>query len=226
MRIVVNHLTRMGAGYICVAGIDVSNGRHIRLVLSGRLTTSLLTANGGPFALASLIDLGTVKSCGYPPEVEDHFFNPLNVQVVRTIKHEQFWKLLESAAKKSFTEIFGSAIKTFHQGCIVDKGVGKASLGCFIPTASPHLYISNYGKIRIHVTDGSFSVDLSVTDIRLCETDHRTPKIDLIRQFDARMRKGASVILSIGLARAWKQPGDDKERHWLQVNNIHFMDSI
>ena len=30
MRIVVNHLTRMQSGYICVAGIDVQDNQHIR----------------------------------------------------------------------------------------------------------------------------------------------------------------------------------------------------
>ncbi len=71
------------------------------------------------------------------------------------------------------------------------------------------------------VEDGTFTVDLSVTDIRLCETDHKTPKENLIRQVDMRMKGGAPVILSVGLSRPWRQPDDTVERHWLQVNNIH-----
>jgi hypothetical protein len=211
----------MQPGYICVAGIDVSNGRHIRPVLSRRLTTDLLSANGGPFSLASLIDLGVVEFYGDPPAVEDHLFDPRNVHVIQSLKPEQFWKVLQSVAKKSILQIFGPAIQLLGRGCVVDKGAGKASLGCLIPAVPPHLYVDNYGKIRIRVTDGNFTVHLSVTDIRLCETDHQTPKQNLIDQFDTQMRRGASTILSIGLARAWKQPGETIERHWLQVNNIH-----
>lgn len=76
MRIIVNHLTRMQPGYICVAGVDVSNGHHVRPVLRGRLTTDLLASKGGPFDMAALVDLGTVECCGHAPEIEDHYFNP------------------------------------------------------------------------------------------------------------------------------------------------------
>lgn len=226
MQIIVNHLTRMKAGYICVAGIDTSNCQHIRPVLNRRLTTDLLATNGGPFALASVVDLGTVTFRGNPPEMEDRLFDPFQVQLMGTVTHEQFWTTLQIIAKKSIREIFGPAIKSFSRGCIVDKGTGEASLGCLIPAASPRLYVDDYGKIRMHVTDGSFTVDLSVTDLRLCEDDHQTPTIDLIRRYDTQMRRGASVILSLGLARAWQQPGDTMERHWLQVNNIHFEEPL
>lgn len=75
------------------------------------------------------------------------------------------------------------------------------------------------------VTDGTFTLDLSVTDIRLCEADHKTPKLDLINQINYRTQRGTPVILSIGLARPWQKPGDSIERHWLQVNNIHLKDN-
>lgn len=226
MRIIVNHLTRMNEGYICVAGIDVRSGQHIRPVQTRRLTTDLLATNGGPFALASLVDLGAVTLHGSPPEVEDHFFNPFQARLIHEVTHEHFWKLLQNVAKTSILDIFGPAIKSSNRGYVVDKGTGEASLGCLIPADLPHIYIDNYGKIRIQMTDGNLAVNLSVTDIRLFETDHQTPKADLIRNFDMQMQQRASVILSLGLARAWQRPGDTAERHWLQVNNIHFEEPI
>jgi hypothetical protein len=30
MQIIVNHLTRMQVGYICVAGINTANNQHVR----------------------------------------------------------------------------------------------------------------------------------------------------------------------------------------------------
>ena len=60
MRIVVNHLTRMQPGYICVAGIDVQDNEHIRPVLGReRLTVGLLARNGGAFDMGRLVDLGS-----------------------------------------------------------------------------------------------------------------------------------------------------------------------
>lgn len=46
-------------------------------------------------------------------------------------------------------------------------------------------------------------------------------KEDLIRQINAQIRSGTSVIVSIGLTRPWKYPDDTVERHYLQVNNFH-----
>ena len=43
MKIVVNHLTRMQPGYICVAGLDFQTNAHVRPVLAGsRLTVSFI----------------------------------------------------------------------------------------------------------------------------------------------------------------------------------------
>jgi hypothetical protein len=85
MRIIVNHLTRMQPGYICVAGVDVSNGHHVRPVLRGRLTTDLLASKGGPFDMAALVDIGRVESCGHAPETEDYNFDPSTAYFLRLI---------------------------------------------------------------------------------------------------------------------------------------------
>jgi hypothetical protein len=62
VKIVVNHLTRMQQGYICVSGLKLGTCHHVRPILSGnRLSTGLLRRNGGPFDMAVIVDLGTVK---------------------------------------------------------------------------------------------------------------------------------------------------------------------
>ena len=224
MRIIVNHLTRMQPGYICVAGVDVSNGHHIRPVLTGRLTTDLLASKGGPCDMAALVDLGMVECCGHTPETEDYYFDSRTAHSVRLIPPALFWELLQNIARNSLAQIFGPALRSFRRGCVVDLDSGKASLGCLIPTGPPRLYVNDYGKIRALIRDGAFTFDLSVTDLRLCDTDHRTPRIDLVERIDAQMRSGVRVILSVGLARPWQHPDDTVERHWLQVNNIHLED--
>ena len=133
--------------------------------------------------------------------------------------------MLRQTAQKSLVEIFGTEIRPLRPGCVVDVGKGTASLGCLIPALPPQVYVSRYGKIRMLITDGILTADLSVTDLRLCETDHATPKEDIIRHVNRRMRAGVAVILGVGLSRPWQQSGDTLARHWLQVNNIHLEDN-
>jgi hypothetical protein len=217
----------MQAEYVCIAGIDPSNGQHVRPVLRyGRLTRNSLALNGGPFSMASLVDLGPVTYCGQAPELEDHCFHFLNARNIGVVSPKQFWQLLQSTACRSIAEIFGPAIQSFRRGCIVDVGAGRASLGCLIPADPPKLSVTHDGKIRANITDGTFSVNLSVTDIRLCEADHTTPKGNLIREINARIQSETPVILSIGLTRPWKHADDTTKRHWLQVNNFHLKDNL
>ncbi len=221
MQIIVNHLTRMQTGYICVAGINTANNQHIRPVLRDRLKIGLLAVNGGPFDIGSLVDLGQVRYCGSAPEVEDYYFNLQNVRSRGVIPPEQFWRRLQIVAQRSIREIFGLAIKQVKSSCVVDVRTGKASLGCLIPAAPPRLFINSYGKLRAAVTDGTFDLYLSVTDIRLYEADHKTPREDLIKQINKRMQDNDPVILSIGLTRPFRPDDDTVEQHWLQLNNIH-----
>jgi len=49
MKIVVNHLTRMKKGYICVAGVMSGTTTHVRPVLKTQLSIDLLNRNkSGP----------------------------------------------------------------------------------------------------------------------------------------------------------------------------------
>jgi hypothetical protein len=221
MQIIVNHLTRMQTGYICVAGINTANNQHIRPVLRDRLKVDLLAVNGGPFDIGSLVDLGQVRYCGSAPEVEDHYFTLQNIRSRGAIPPEQFWQRLRIVAQRSIREIFGPAIKQVKRACVVDIRTGNASLGCLIPAAPPKLFVNSYGKLRATVTDGNFDLSLSVADIRLYEADHKTPKEDLIKQINKRMQDNNPVILSIGLSRPFRPDDDTVAQHWLQLNNIH-----
>jgi hypothetical protein len=91
------------------------------------------------------------------------------------------------------------------------------------PKGSPHLDVNPWGKIRLNFSDGTLNLDLSVTDIRLVEKDHKTPRHSPIESVASRFQRTAA-ILAVGLARPWLQPGDSAERQWLQVNNIHLKD--
>lgn len=218
MRIVVNHLTRMQSGYICVAGIDVQQNIHLRPVLSGqRLSTQLLRMYGGPFDLAHEVDLGPTRSVGTPPETEDVEFTPGRAQGVGRLTKKDFWQLLKDMAKPSLSALFGTALKRDGTHCIVAPGTGAYSLGCLEPTSPCELYVNNFDKLRLRLLhDDGNELDLSVTDLKFYKPNNWDLRKDVIRVAANRLRDEISAILSVGLTREWKG------HHWLQVNNLHF----
>jgi hypothetical protein len=227
MKIVVNHLTRMQQGYICVAGVDIQNYQHVRPILAGtRLGTNLLARNGGPFDMAVVVDLGKLTPNPQRPEIEDHIFSPSSLRKMRTFPEEKFWRLLTRIAKRKLLEIFGSDLETKGtKSCAVDVGKGEASLGCLIPDSPPKFYIlpreGKVGQIRIEVSDGCFGLDLGVTDIRLYCDDHLTPNERVVKNVAERVKKEENVIIGVGLTRPFSSLQGFPPVHWLQVNNIH-----
>lgn len=226
MHIVVNHLTRMREGFMCVAGVDLETRQHVRPVQVSQLGNHLLACNGGPFDMAAVIDLGAVQFAGVAPEVEDHRFGLYAVRREGFYAPTTFWTLLQQMSRRHLTDIFGPDLKAHNNtNCVVDRGTGIASLGCLVQTGTPELYISSHGGIRLRFTDGTFNVAASVTDIRLYQADHVTPDRAAVADVSSRLARGVSVVLSVGLTRPWKKPEDTVERHWLQVNNIHLEDN-
>jgi len=181
MHIVVNHLTRMQPGYICVAGLDEVSGKHIRPALAGaRLRTSLLRDRGGPFDIAALVDLGSVRHIGQAPEIEDYLFEPRHARRVADLAAAEYWNRLVTASAPSLRDVFGEELKMRGAGRGgVDEGKGTVSLGCFIPSQPPSLRVQarlgSGDQIRMRLNDGQIDVDVPVTDIRLYGADHVTP---------------------------------------------------
>jgi hypothetical protein len=224
VEIVVNHLTRMEPGYVCVAGLERGSGRHIRPVLRGiRLSDRMLRRNGGPFDLAARVDLGASQPAGEPPETEDQAFDPRQTRVIAAVDPDEFWRALRGVAAMHLRDLFGEDLKSQGQTYAVDIGRGSASLGCLAP-ARASLYVDGRGTLRLAVDDSRMQPTLPVTDLRFYECDFRTVRRDAVRSYAERLRRGVPVILSVGLTRPWQRPGDSVARHWLQVNNVHLED--
>jgi hypothetical protein len=229
--ILVNHLTRMQPGFFCTAGIDWQTGHHIRPTLPSpqRLENRYLGCHGGLFEMGVLTDLGPVLPRPHPPETEDHQFDPRQAKTQETIKPSLFWKALNRVARCSFKDIFGPGLVRHGPKCLATPpGEGAASLGCLIPHGRPRLHIERRDgkrpRIRLETSDGTYEVDLAVTDIRLFKQDHVTPDEVRIREVDGRLANGTGVILSVGLTRAYSPAPDQVPYHYLQVNNIHLED--
>jgi hypothetical protein len=217
MRIIVTHLTRMQLGYCCVAGVDEATGRQVRPVLQGRLRTELLVTRGGFLDMAALVDLGPVEPCGHPPEVEDQRFELRHARAVGLVEAEAFWAALATGAATRLHAIFGPDLERAGNGCAVREGGGSASLGALVPAAPPALRLTDEGKLRIIVADTAMRVSLPVTDLRLFERDHETPRRALVAEVAAHLARGTPCVLCVGLTRPWQKPGESVSRHWLQL---------
>jgi hypothetical protein len=224
MRIVVNHLTRMQPGYICVAGIDPQTGKHVRPVLNGRLSRDLLATRGGPFDMAAWVDLGPTIYAGTPPEIEDYAFTHHVACAAAVASPTDFWSLLQGVAHRRLVDIFGPDLQPNGSGCTLSLGKGLASLGCLIPAGRPELHVHDDTKVRLRFSDSVQEVSLSITDLRFYQGDRWTLKRATVADVQRRLRDGVPVVLSVGLTRPWQKEGDVEKRHWLQVNGIHLAD--
>jgi len=225
MKIVINHLTRMEKGYVCVAGIQVSTRSHVRPVTPGRrLPITVAEAHGGPFGIRGVVELGDVRGCGTRPLVEDVEFQLAQAERVGRLKKTAFWELLYGMAGSRLKEIFGDDLEQVGSNLAMRPGAGSASLGCLLPATAPQLRVNSWGKIRLVVDDTEGRYDLSVTDLRLHNPEDNTPNLDAVTQLQNRMGGANRSVLSMGLTKAWTKPGDNQARHWLQVNGIHVED--
>ncbi|MHC4176305.1 MAG: dual OB domain-containing protein [Planctomycetota bacterium] len=227
MRIVVNHLTRMHGGHICVAGVDLDSGRHVRPLLGHQhLPFYFLERYGGPFEMAGIVDLGAARPTPDPPHVEDHVFVPSRAKLWRSASSAEFWDLLDGLAKPTLQGIFGDALRAIGRSrCGTDVGKGLASLGCLRPQRPPDLYLATGrdGKpqVRMRLNDGELEADTGVTDLRLREANHTTPDREKVQAVARRIHGSDDVILSLGLTRKYRPSQQADYFHYLQVNNVH-----
>lgn len=226
MQILVNHLTRMQPGYICVAGIEIETAQHVRPVLAGRrLTTDLLRRNRGPLRFGSVVDLGAARAFGKAPDLKDHLFDPRAAAEAYAPDPADVWEFLCDVSRPTLAAVFGNALARRGHSCSVDVGGGTASLGALAPATPPRLELDGRGRIRLHLADGAFTANLPVTDLRLYEPDQQTVRAALVARLGERIAGGERTILGVGLTRPFQRDGDTQPRHWLQVNSITLEDA-
>ncbi|MBN9390573.1 MAG: hypothetical protein J0I20_21260 [Chloroflexi bacterium] len=223
MRIVVNHLTQLNPGFICVAGLDLETRQHVRPRLrQNNLPTAYLTKNGGYFELGAMLDLDWVEKAPVAPEIEDVRFNPRRVKVLPRGTPGYFWNFLKSVARPHLPAIFGPDLQSLDYSAVVPESKGMASLGCLYLERLPELILNTRGRPRLSLNDPPFKLNLPVTDFRFYDGTPERLNQAAFEQANALIRQGGPAILSVGLSRAWRKNEIDPAYHWLQVNNLHF----
>ena len=223
MLIVVNHLTRMQQGYMCVAGIDLDTGLHVRPVLNRQMTIDMLSVRGGPFDIARIVDLGKTKFVGKVPELEDHWFDAATAKHAGDMPRSEFWGLLQRTAGEKLGAIFGPDLERVGATCVVAEGCGLHSLGCYWASRG-RLFVDHARerrRVRFAWQAGGHSFNVPVTDVRLYGGDHVTPCVATIRRVAEQLGAESRVLVSVGLSRPYRKAADDPPRHWLQINNFH-----
>ncbi len=228
MLIVVNHVTRMDAPRICVAGIEPKTLEHVRPTTppTELITRKLLREEGGPFGMGAVVDLGGVASAPSPPEVEDHRFRTANAGHIEDLAGDEFLDLLDKMSSSSLADAFGPALERVGDWKLAtERGAGDCSLAVIAAKKRPNVAVDpRFGRLQLRFADVEPLAYVPVNDIRFYESDHRTIKQSAVEDVRRRLRKGVGAYLMFGLARPYKAPHDDRERHWLQLNGICLTD--
>ena len=229
MQIVVNHLTRMQKGYMCVAGIELEKRRHIRPVVAGMMPVAMYHKHGGPFELRRVIDLGETTFHGSVPEIEDQLFEAGNVKVLDELSKSSFYEWCCAIAAENLQDIFGADMRLIGRlrdqsvTAAIPETMGIYSLGCFW-ARKPHIEVRKLRErlnVRFGFEQNGFKFDVPVTDIRCYQDDHVTPDSSTIELLQHRLVDLDRVLVSIGVSRAYHHREVDPKMHWLQINNIH-----
>jgi hypothetical protein len=217
----------MQQGCMCVAGIDLDTGLHVRPVLGQQLSIDLLSVHGGPFDIARVIELGQTRFAGKVPEVEDQTFDSAAARQIGDMPEGEFWSLLETHAQEKLGAIFGPDLERLGATCAVSETQGLRSLGCYWASAGKLFVEARYDRTRIRFAwqAGEASFNVPVTDIRLYADDHITPNESAVAWLAGRLAEQPRALVSVGLSRPYRKTADDPPRHWLQINNFHLPDS-
>jgi hypothetical protein len=229
MKLVINHLTRMAPGFVCVAGIDTETGRHVRPICNRAMLPLRWAVDGhSPFQIGGIVDLGPVKFQGSPPEVEDYHFHEHILRRTGRLEAGGFWALLEGHTSTRLQHVFGPDLRLDGSSCVMAIGRGLASLGCVLPSCIHELSINERGGVRLVFDIGRAKLDLSVSDLRFYQLQAATatwvPDRNRVASAAYALDTGVPCILSVGLTRAFQRSNRDEKRHWLQVNNVHLQD--
>jgi hypothetical protein len=218
----MNHVTRMTAPRICIAGIDCDTGEHVRPVTgkADPLLRDHLAENGGPVELGGVVDLGSATPRPSRPETEDHFFQTNAARLIERLPADEYLELIDDHCVDDLEDVLGPALERHRWKYAIDAGEGDRSLGCLRVQTKPELFINDYDRLQLRLNDPERPAYLPVTDLRFFEEDHQTIRAAAVDDAQGRISRGVPVRLMLGVARAWVASGDDEERHWLQVNGI------
>lgn len=226
MEIALNHVTRMRHPRICIAGVDLRSGRHVRptTAMSEPLTRGLLTVEGGFVEVGAVVDIGDAQPKPVIPEVEDRWCDLRAIAPVRRLGGGEYLELLDRIADDDLEEVFGEDLyRPSRWRYATDLGYGSASLGVLRVHRRPEISIDRYDRPTLRLNDPELPAYVRVTDVRFFEEDQMRVRADVIEDVGRRLDRGVEAFVMVGLSRAMRGR-DGHTRHWLQVNGVCLVD--
>jgi hypothetical protein len=224
-QIAVNHLTRMQGLHICVAGIEKETREHLRPVTSPgeeRMDRELLAAQGGPFELGAVVELGPVQPHPAPPAIEDHRFRPGRAQRIGRLAPDHYLELIDSVSRRILRDAFGRDLKRQNEHkYATNVGKGDRTLTCIRLRGQLTLEIDQFDRLHLRFEAAGRTTYVRITDLRFYSEDHSSLRHDVIEDVSGRLRRGVPAWGMFGLTRAWPPTAaEDDQRHWLQLNGL------
>lgn len=213
----------MKEGRICIAGLDEHTNEHVRPTTgkADPLARALLHDNGGPVRLGAMIDIGDATPMPTLPESEDHRTTTRDLQRVGALDGDQYLDRLSRISGDCLEAVFGPALqRATPWKYAVDEGHGSRSLGAIRMPAGCRLDAdTRFGGVTLMFREDGKPVYTRVADARFFD-DQGAVDQGAADDVARRLRWGTDGYVMLGLSRAFAKPGDDRRRHWLQVNGI------
>jgi hypothetical protein len=223
--LIVTDLTRMAAGFVCVAGYDL-DGRPVRLA-APRLHEINITTGGQPIVFpGAVVACDLLEHLPDPPHTEDYSFDPYSLRRVRRLAGAAWQAALERSLFDCVGDIFEQPI-VHDNGYYIQDGAGARSIGTIQPRGLARATYSSSEDGTWTYRFGFFDqagqfYRLKITDLTwnaYCES-LRGPDLEpqAIATRLTQLLKSRRVYLRIGLSRKWaKFPG----RCYLQINGVY-----
>src|SRR6185312_9473411 len=161
----------------------------------GRLSRSIVSVEGGPFDLRSLVEIGQGMARPSAPELEDRVFDAAKANLVGVIGGAEFWSRLDAVAAGSLRGIFGPDLVNRWNGATVDPGQGLGSLGVLRPRGSISISLRSESNIRIALSDDDLGkLDLSLTDLRFVDDAQERVEMGALNKASKLLRRGEPVL--------------------------------
>ncbi|GAB4535929.1 MAG: hypothetical protein Fur0020_03620 [Thermodesulfovibrionia bacterium] len=227
MEVLITDLTYMHGG-VCIAGINIETLENIRPVLKfGHIQKDFVDRNN--IYPGALIRFDFLHKKSNPPHIEDHVFEPANVEFIKYLTQADWTNILDSCAFLSLASAFNNLIVD-KKG--VSPGAKTSSLAVIkVDSIKMNFFDSDKGallpfKTRVSFTSGGDTYHLPVTDLQFIDYcinrfDSGIARNKLKNDLEEFINDSEYIYLRIGLTRPFKKAEDADELCYLQVNGIY-----
>lgn len=224
----ITDITRMGEGFICVAGVDPT-GKTIRSIYEEkRIDQSWCCVDGHEIRPFTRIMIKLETPRPMPPHTEDWYAGSEKPRILSDCTSGEKLDLLKKTCSKDVASIFGAEIQNIvGQGTFIQSNTGLYSLGTVHARrvfGFQHRLFDGHWDYRLNFVDKNESryrlkaVDLTfqtyVDHLRVC---HRLSLDEVEAHVNDHIFAHHDIYLRVGLARGWANYPD---RCYLQITGI------